>query len=304
MNLLLTGASGFLGRHIYAELIQRHTITTLGRTPLGLSHIVCDLSKTAPTLPNQPIDYVIHVAGKAHSVPRNTRERAEYARVNVRGTAYLLNSLTQPPELPKAFVFISSVLVYGRTEGENLTESTPLNAVDAYGSSKAQAERLVQEWGQQTGVRVTILRLPLVAAYEPVGNLAAMQRTIQRGYYFRVGDGQVRRSMVRADDVARILEKAAETGGTYHLTDGCHPTVRELEDAFARQAGRNGQRALPMGFAQVIARVGDGVNRLVGRRFPLDSIALQKLTSSLTFSDDAARKHLGWSPQPVLNLFQ
>lgn len=314
MNVLLTGASGFLGSRILAQLQPDHYVITLGRTLLNQSptrecHVLCDLAQDVPTLPNAPVDLVVHAAGKAHSVPRSTRERAEYERVNVQGTARLLTALERLPALPKALVHISTVMVYGRQERHLLDETTPLDARDAYGLSKVRAEAVVREWAARTGVCTTILRLPLVVADPPNGNVAVLMNAIRRGYYVRIGTGAARRSMVRADDVAEVVVRAAGVGGTFHLTDGYHPSVRELEDALARYGGRRVIPSVPLSVAKAVATVGDGINAVsawtrLGHWFPLDSIALQKLTGSLTFSDEAARRQLNWRPRPVLDLFR
>lgn len=305
MNVLLTGASGFLGSQIYAELAQNHTVTTLGRTPVSDRHIAGDLTHVLPSLADASFDYVVNAAGKAHSVPRTAAERADYERVNVQGTARLLTALEQMPVPPKALVHVSTVLVYGRLSGELLDEATPLGATDAYGLSKIRAETIVGEWEQRTGVRVTILRLPVVVTERPNGNIATLMNAIRGGYYVRIGDGHARRSMVRADDVAAVIDRAAGVGGTFNLTDGCHPEVSELGDALARYAGRKHPiRAVPLAMARAVATVGDGINVIVGRRFPLDTPALQKLTNSLTFSDELAQRQLDWKPRPVLDLFQ
>ena len=304
MNVLLTGASGFLGSRIYREIIQQHAVTTLGRTPIGSQHIRCDLTQTIPVSLPGPYDVIVNSAGKAHSVPRSAIERTDYERVNVYGIVRLLSMLEQLPTLPKAFVHISTVLVYGRSEGQSLTEMTPPDANDAYGLSKVMAEDVVRSWAKRNGVCLTILRLPLVVAENPRGNLAAMTKALRRGYYVHIGKGSARRSMVRADDVAAVIIRAAEIGGTFNLTDGCHPSVREVEESIARQVGKKSRLSVPLKLAKVLAYVGDGINALVGRRFPLDSIALQKLTHSLTFSDELARKQLEWNPRPVLDLFR
>ena len=247
----------------------------------------------------------MNAAGKAHSIPRTAAERADYERVNVQGTARLLAALERMPVGPAALVHISTVLVYGCSGGHMLDESTPLGAVDTYGRSKVRAEEMVREWGHRTGISVTILRLPMVVSEPPNGNVAALMNAIRRGYYVRIGRGLARRSMVRADDVAAIIERAAGVAGTFNLTDGYHPGISELEDALARYVGRQQPvRAIPLPLARAIATVGDGINVLVGRRFPLDTAAVKKLTHSLTFSDELARRHLGWNPRPVLDLFR
>lgn len=305
MTILLTGASGFLGSRIYQHLVPEHSIVTLGRTPCSPRHIQCDLAEQVPELPASRFDMVIHAAGNASATPRTATELAEYHRVNVQGIAHLLNALAKQPVLPATLVHLSTVLVYGCSSGQELRETTPLMATDPYGASKVEAERLLQEWAVQTGVRLTILRLPLVVAEPLNGNLATLQSAIRRGYYVRIGNGLVRRSMVRADDVAAVLTCAADVGGTFNLTDGYHPTVRELEDAIARKLGwKKPIPSVPLSLIKPIARLGDGISAVVGRRFPIDSIALRKLTSTLTFSDEQARQQLNWRPRPVLDLLQ
>lgn len=305
MNVLLTGASGFLGSRIYAELSKCHVVTTLGRTSVAQRHITGDLTKRLPSLAHASFDYVVNAAGKAHSVPRTAAERADYERVNVQGVCRLLAALECMPTRPKSFVHISTVLVYGRSKGLLLDEATPLEATDVYGLSKVRAEEAVREWGYRTGSSTTILRLPVVVAQQPHGNVATLMNAIRRGRYVRIGDGSARRSMVRADDVAAIIDRAANVGGIFNLTDGYSPGVAELETALAGYVGRDTPiKSMPLLLARAIATAGDGINALVGRRFPLDTPALQKLTESLTFSDDRARQQLNWSPRPVLDLFQ
>jgi len=305
MTILLTGASGFLGSRIYQHLVPHHSITTLGRTLCSPQHIQCDLAKQVPDLPASRFDMVIHAAGKANATPRTASERAEYQQVNVQATTHLLSALENQSSLPTAFVHLSTVLAYGCSSGEGLRETTPCLATDPYGASKADTEALLQAWAARTGVKLAILRLPLVVAEPLNGNLATLQNAIQRGYYVRIGNGQARRSMVRADDVAAVITRAANVGGTFNLTDGYHPTVRELEEAIAQKLGRKKPiPSVPLSLIKPMARLGDGINAVIGRRFPIDSIALRKLTSTLTFSDERARQQLDWRPRPVLDLLR
>lgn len=304
MTVLLTGATGFLGSRLYEDLALSHDVVTLSRQAMGNQPIVCDLAKTTPDLTGHCFDFVVHAAGKAHAIPRHRRDLVGYEALNTKGTERLVTALERLPALPKSIIYISTVLVYGRSEGILLDEQTPLGATNAYGRSKARAEAIVQLWAERVGIQSTILRLPLVVGDQPKGNLATMINAIRRGYYVRIGDGLARRSMVRADDVAAVLEQAATVGGTYNLTDGYHPTIAELENAIAQAVGRRTIPTVPYYVAKGAATLGDGINALIGRKFPLDSIALQKLTSSLTFSDDAARQVLGWKPRPVLDCFR
>jgi nucleoside-diphosphate-sugar epimerase len=298
---LLTGHNGFLGKYLARSLTETgYQVLTLGRTE---GDIRSDLATQQPDLSGHAINLVVHVAGKAHSLPRNAEESQAFFQVNRDGTRRLLQALESLKKRPDAFILISTVAVYGCETGENITESVTLGGKTPYAESKIQAEDVVQTWCAQQGVRCCILRLPLIVGAEAPGNLGKMERAIRRGRYVHIGAGSARWSMVRADDVARMIPKAAQIGGIYNLTDGIHPSVRELGDAMARQIGQRTIQTVPAGFARILARLGDGINGMIGRKFPFDSITLEKMTGSLTFSDQLAREKLGWKPRSVLSFF-
>lgn len=298
MNILLTGASGFLGKIILNYLkLQNVNVLTIGRR--SPNHIVCDLSSSIPIINSTPIDLIVHVAGKAHSVPMINEDKQVFFNVNLRGTDNLLKGLEKSTNLPKAFVFISSVAVYGISTGTKIPENRPLLANDPYGISKIQAERLVLEWCQKNKVICTILRLPLLVGDNPPGNLGEMINGIIKGYYFNIAGGTARKSMVLAEDVAKILIKASKTGGIYNLTDGINPSFYELSYAIAKTNGKIRIFNMPFFIAKSIAIVGD----LVGLKLPLNSSKLKKITTDLTFDDTKARRVLGWNPEKVLDYY-
>jgi nucleoside-diphosphate-sugar epimerase len=256
------------------------------------------LEKEIPYL-KQCFDLVIHTAGKAHSVPKNEKEKLSFFDVNVQGTLNLLKGIELCPTLPKSFIFISTVAVYGINQGENINENSPLLAKDPYGLSKIQAEQLVLDWCKQHNVVCTILRLPLVVGANPPGNLGAMIKAIQKGYYFNIARGKARKSMVLAEDVAKIIIKASEIGGIYNLTDGYHPNFFELSNAIGKQYGKSRIFNLPFFIAKSIALFGD----VLVVKFPLNSVKLKKITSDLIFDDSKARHVLEWNPSNVINYF-
>lgn len=294
MKLLLTGASGFLGREIQKTL-KGVDIVTLGRQNC---RVQSDLAMEVPILPI--VDVVVHAAGKAHFVPKSQLEEKMFFDVNVLGTRNLLEGLDRSQVLPKSFVFISSVSVYGVEKGTGIQESHPLNAQEAYGKSKIQAERLVQAWCNLNQVGCTILRLPLLAGPNPPGNLNSMISSIRNGFYCNISGGSARKSMVLASDVALVLLNASKVQGIFNLTDGCHPSFFELSKSISKKFGKPTPLSIPFGVAKVLSLVGD----LLGNRAPLNSVRFQKMISDLTFDDSKARQHLNWRPQPVLNYFK
>lgn len=296
MKILLTGASGFLGKIIQQTLAGSGIdIIALGRTN---SQINCDLSIAIPVLPK--LDLFIHSAGKAHSVPKTDAEKEDFFNVNVNGTINLLKGLEQSPALPKAFVFISSISVYGLSTGTQINEQAPLNAKDPYGQSKIHAEQIIQEWCAKNNVICTILRLPLLVGENPPGNLGTMIKGIRKGYYFNIAGGLAKKSMVMAEDVARFILPASEVGGVYNLTDGYHPSFFELSALVSEQLKKTKPYNIPAWLAVLMAKAGD----MIGAKAPINSVKLQKITSDLTFDDSKARRELGWNPRPVLEGFK
>jgi len=292
MKVLLTGSTGFLGQAI-KQVFQEHELITVGRHGCD---IIADLRVGPLILPR--VDTVIHASGKAHVVPKTQEERDDFFSVNVKGTENLLKALE--PNLPESFLFISSVAVYGRTTGTLINEDEDLCAVEPYGKSKIEAEKLIEKWCLKNNVRLCILRLPLLVGLNPTGNLKAMINGISKGYYFNIAGGKARKSVVLVRDVAMIIPKALETGGTYNLTDGYHPSLAELSKLLAKQLNKRQPANISAWLATILSKIGD----LLGTKVPINSDRLKKLSSDLTFDDTKARKSLNWNPTPVLEGFK
>ncbi|MGV3599479.1 MAG: NAD-dependent epimerase/dehydratase family protein [Bacteroidota bacterium] len=296
-NILLTGAQGFLGKYIQKSLTSTgYNVDTLGR---GTNNtVICDLSKSLPAL-TQPYYAVVHAAGKAHMVPKSEEEKKAFFDVNLGGTRRLLTALENLPQLPQTFVFISTIGVYGLSIGENIGETHSLAAIDPYGQSKIQAEVLVREWCTKNRVNYFSLRLPLISGANAPGNLGSMLKAIQKGYYFRIGKGSARKSIVLASDVADFIPSLFDKtqSGEYNLTDGIHPTFAQIEDKMAQSLGKKVNIVIPALIARTISVVGSFIPK-----FPLNSRQYSKITSPLTFSDQKARTVLGWNPNSFLEV--
>lgn len=295
--ILLTGSSGFLGRTILEHLhLHNCEVLTVGRQVN--SNVVCDLSKEIPLFEkNKKIDLVIHSAGKAHIIPKTEAEKQSFFDVNVTGVKNLLKGLERFEVLPKSFVLISSVSVYGLNSGQNISESAPLISKDPYGLSKIEAESVVLNWCNLNGVICSVLRLPLLVGSDPPGNLGAMIKGLEKGYYFNISGGKAKKSMVLANDVAKVLLKVSSIGGIYNLTDGYHPSFFELSNKISLELHKSKPRNMPFWLAKLFARIGD----FLGEKAPLNSNKLSKITSDLTFDDNKAKKSFGWSATPVLD---
>lgn len=292
MNVLLTGGSGFLGTHI-KEVLQAFNLTELNRNQ---GDIRCDLAKEVPVIENS-YDLVIHTAGKAHVIPTSEEEKNEFYSVNVNGTKNLLTAFDNSSCIPKYFVFISTVAVYGRTEGNNIPEDAELLAKDPYGLSKIMAESVLQEWCKMRNVVLTIIRPPLIVGDNATGNLRDLVNAIRKGYYFNIDGGKAQKSMVLATDIAQFILLAYQNGGVFVLTDGYHPTFFELSSIISKSIGKGYPRNMPLIIAKLLAVFGN----VLGSKAPLNSSKLKKILSTLTFSDSNARNAYNWQPSSVLN---
>lgn len=292
MKILITGSNGFLGRLICAKLENENEIFGLSRNS---GNYKFTLEKEIPVFNNE-FEFVIHAAGKAHSVPKTEIQKKEFYDVNVVGTQNLLKGL-ENSTLLKKFIFISSVSVYGQEIGTNIEENYTLEASDPYGLSKIEAEKIITNWCKKNNVICTILRLPLIVGKEAPGNLGAMIKAITKGYYFNIGGGKARKSMVLGKDVASIIMKVGPIGGIYNLTDGQHPNFYDLSLAISNNKNKKKPSNLPMTIAFLMGKFGD----LFGGKAPIDSLKIKKITSDLTFDDTKARTMLDWNPQSVVD---
>ena len=295
-KLLFTGASGFLGFNIMPVLKKDYEVSTIGLT--DQDDIKINMAKEVPVLETK-YDIVLHAAGKAHVVPKTEAEKQVFFDVNYQGTVNLRKAL-ENASLPKAIVFISTVAVYGCEFGEGITEEHSLDGDTPYAKSKIMAEEFLTEWCKKNDVVLGILRPSLLAGRKAPGNLGAMVNGIKKGFYLNIAGGRVCKSVLMAEDIARLLPLISEKGGVYNVCDSYQPTFGEISVSVAKQLGKNKPLSIPYWMAWMMAKVGD----LLGSRAPINSYKLEKMTKSLTFSNEKARRELGWEPMDVLSNYK
>ena len=181
-KLLFTGGTGFLGNNILPILNKTYEVTTIGITPKDM--LQCNLAKEVPELPEH-YEVILHACGKAHSVPKTEAEKQVFFDVNYQGTVNLCTAL-EKVGVPKSFVFISTLSVYGTKTGEMIDETHPLNGTSPYAKSKIMAEKFLTEWAQKNNVILSILRPSLMVGPNAPGNLGAMVDGIKKGRYLNI----------------------------------------------------------------------------------------------------------------------
>jgi nucleoside-diphosphate-sugar epimerase len=304
---LVTGASGFIGQHLARRLVEGGaTVRGVGRRRtrgpqrLGVEWVTADLQdREAIRAALVGCDTVFHLAAKVHDLGASPQEDAQYRAVNVEGTRHVLECAVAAGA--RRFVFFSSIKAMGEERAGCADEATPASPETAYGRSKLEAERLAFDTGAREGLDVVCLRLPLVYGAGCKGNLLRMVWAIDHGIFPPLPELGNLRSLAHVSNVveAALLaaERSAASGQCYLVTDARPYSTRQLYELICRGLGRRVPRwQVPLGALRALARVGDAIGTVRGRRFRFDSAALAKLTESAWYSCAKIERELGYRP--------
>ncbi len=294
-KFLVSGASGFLGKFIIDELASE-TYDSIGRSNSNTIKFDFTQSET-PLMITDKYNYLIIASGHAHVLANNDSEKQLHNSINFIGTQKLVDLLDV--NFLKGVVYISSVAVYGENMKIPFNEEDDLLGDTPYAKSKIAAEMYLMDWSQQNNVPVLILRIPLIAGKNPPGNLGVMIDAIRKKTYFSIAKGQARRSMLLAEDLAKYIVSNCGKNGVYNLSDGYHPSYRELERVICKQLNVSTPKEIPVFLAKIAAKIGDTFSFL-----PINSLRLKKLTCDLILDDSKARRETNWQPNSVIKNFK
>lgn len=301
MSAVVTGASGFVGRALCARLRERGDVTGIMRHradgPWNQTHIV-DLSREAPTPEAlRGMDTVFHLAARTHAVDEFGDHEDAYRAVNVDGTRRLLETSARAGV--RRFVFFSSVKAMGEGGPTTIDETLEPAPTTAYGRTKLAAEELVLRGGFVP--MAAVLRLTPVYGPAAKGNLPRMVAAIRDGRFPPVPHTNNRRSMVHVDDVTAaavtLLDKPEAWGRAYIVAERRAYSVRDIYEAVLSALGRTPPGfSVPRAAFVVLARFGDLLGRVRGRRWAFDSEAFDKLFNSAQYDPGALCDALSWEP--------
>lgn len=294
--MFVTGADGFIGRHLCQWLERRgFAVTRAVRSRPGesaseprvatgdLEH--CDRLQDLVA----GHDAIVHLAGRAHVLRETAKDpRPAFHRANVEATARLAHAAIAAGV--RRFVFVSSIGVLGQRADRPLTESDAPAPAEPYAESKWRAEQILAEIARGTTMQRVVLRPTLVYGPHCPGNMARLARLVARGWPLPLANFTARRSLMGVDNLAALIESAlthpAAAGETFLAADGEDVSLSELIEHLA--AGVHVKARLFRFPAEALSLAA----RLIGRGAEFD-----KLTAALRVDVSKARRLLGWAPQ-------
>ena len=300
IKLLITGANGFVGKALCAELLQQgqsvRAAVRSANTPienLEAAAVGSIDGETDWTAALHGVDVVIHLAARVH-VMRDTvaDPLAEFRSVNTAGTERLARMAARARV--KRFVFLSSIKVNGEETGAiPFSEQNAPDPQDPYAISKWEAEQALHRIAAETGMEVVVLRCPLVYGPGVKGNFLRLMQAVDRGIPLPLALADNRRSLVYLgnliDAIIACLERGEAAGKTYLVSDGEDVSTAQLITQMARALDRPARLwPCPVGLIKFAGRVtgkSDEVARLLG---------------SLCIDSSKIRHELGWTPAYTL----
>ena len=219
MNVLMTGSSGFVGKHLRSILSKKHHIRSFSL-----------LESSLDSLELNGMNAVVHLAALVHQMKGAAWE--EYYRVNV---LYPLELARKAKESGvNRFVFLSSVKVYGEHSVAPFTEESLCHPEDDYGRSKLLAEMELRKL-QDESFSIRIIRVPLVYGAGVKGNMIQLLKLVDRWSILPFGCINNRRSMVYVENlcgwIQRVLESDEE--GIFLVADPQPLSTSELVEHMA-----------------------------------------------------------------------
>jgi nucleoside-diphosphate-sugar epimerase len=305
---LITGATGFIGKHIAIALTKRGTklkclVRKTSQTnfleQLGTELSYGDMNDTISLKKAlQDVDTIYHAAGEVFA----TQEK-NYYNVNVAGLKNLLEACSHSSV--KKLVHFSSSSATGPNPQKNIpvTEESPCHPITPYGMSKLEGEKTIQQLSEQYHVPIVIIRPPLV--YGPgvsqSSRVLMFLKLINRGLFRIIGDGNNLVSLCYIDNLIHGILLAAEEkraeGQIYFISDSSPYTINEIAKTIAEEQGKPTPSShIPLWAAAPLS-MGLGVlSNLFGFNSPLTRNTVKELKNSWFVDITKAQKDLGYQP--------
>ncbi|WP_269237490.1 NAD-dependent epimerase/dehydratase family protein [Flavobacterium flavigenum] len=280
MNIVITGATGFVGRNL-----QDYLRATCDIKPMSIRYI-----------PNQEFNImntgaIIHLAGKAHDLKKVGNPKDYYDSI-FELTKQLFDAFLVSDA--NVFIFMSTVkAIADRVDGV-LTEDEIAHPLTHYGIAKFKAEEYILSKELPQGKRIYILRPCMVHGPGNKGNLNLLYKMIARGLPWPLGAFENLRSFLSIENlcfvIKELLENESITSGIYHIADDKPLSTNILVKLLRTNLNKKSNIwSIPVYWIVGITKIGDYL------RLPLNSERLQKLTENYVVSNQKIVKAIGKS---------
>lgn len=290
--ILLTGATGFIGRAL-VSVLDNNALRCFGRSKPKQPNVeyvygsIDQISDYASAL--QGIETVIHVAAVAHKTKGDSRfSDNNFREINVTGT---LNLASQAAKLGvKRFIFVSSIGVNGGfSQGKPFKYNDTPSPWDDYTQSKYEAEQGLWAIQAETGLEIVIIRPPLVYGPGAPGNFGKLISAVNNEKWLPLGCIYNQRSFVALDNLLNLITTCVDhrnaANQIFLVSDDQDVSTTELLRKMATAFGKKSRlMPIPMGWIQRVAG-------LLGKR-----AVAQRLCSSLVVDISHTKKTLNWKP--------
>ena len=298
MKVLVTGAGGFVGRALVAELARDDGVdvraASRSQVAPGQRLTWINASGFGPDFDWRPslqeVDSVIHLAGRAHVLREWSADpEREFMAVNRDATRRLAEQSAESGV--RHFVLVSTIGVHGDMScpGKPLSERDPLRPYDAYTRSKAEGEAVALDVTAGTATAVTILRPTMVYGAGAPGNFGRLVSLVRSGLPLPFGSIRNSRSFIARENLVSAIRCClacpSAAGRTLVVADGEDLSTPELIREIAAGIGRNA-RLFPLHTGVLESGL-----RSIGR-----GALARRLLGSLQVDASLARSVLGWQP--------
>lgn len=282
-NILITGASGFVGTNLIGYLHNNGYVNITRLTRKDLESISLEVM--------QNVDVVIHLAGKAHDL-KKTSDPQEYYSVNAKLTKKLYDVFLQSSA--DKFIFMSSVKAAADTVNGILTEDDLANPITDYGKSKLMAEKYIINQILPEYKSFFILRPCMIHGPGNKGNLNLLYQFVKRRIPYPLAAFVNERSFLSVENLCFIIKEIVEMpdvkSGIYNLADDETLSTNELVKIIANESGNKALLwVIPKRVVYLFAKIGDLM------RLPLNTERLNKLTENYCVSNNKIKLALGKS---------
>lgn len=296
--VLVTGASGFVGRHVAPALVEQGwSVRRAVRSPARLGDEVVIRSigpETNWQAALDGVDAVVHLAARVHHKHEEHAVQL-YRNVNIAGTLHLARSAAAAGV--RQFIFISTVLVHGRSnEGRApFSEDDVLTPRGLYGMSKAAAEAGLKTLARDSEMKISVIRPPLVYGAGARGNFALLSRAVNLGLPLPFAAIRNQRAFLAVQNLSSFIRRRlahpdpASNFEIFLIADREQVSTPEFIERLAKAAGKR-----PRLFAVPQDLLGS-VLGVVGRQDTHDS-----LIGSLELNVSKAIA-TGWRPEVSLD---